>query len=153
MQGSTSAVDSTEPSSTRDGDPFREPRSPTRNAPGIVVGGVAGVGRQTPISPRIAEFGRKFGMDLEASPRQLIDRGAATPVERQEASRFAGGRASDLVTFYEDRPRAPSACEVGDRGADRATAADHNALAHTVVPTANFIQLGCEREPVDAAVR
>ena len=56
-------------------------------------------------------------MDLEASPRQLIDRSAATPVERQEASRFAGGRASDLVTFYEDRPRAPSACEVGDRGA------------------------------------
>ena len=92
-------------------------------------------------------------MDLEASPRQLIDRGAAAPVERQEASRFAGGRASDLVTFYEDRPRAPSACEVGDRGADRTTAADHNALAHTVVPTANFIQLGCEREPVDAAVR
>ena len=76
-------------------------------------------------------------MDLEASPRQLIDRGAAAPVERQEASRFAGGRASDLVTFYEDRQRAPSACEIGDRGADRATAADHDALArgHTVVPT------------------
>ncbi len=83
-------------------------------------------------------------MDLEASPRQLIDRGAAAPVERQEASRFAGGRASDLVTFYEDWPRAPSACEVGDRGADRATAADHDALvrAHTVVPTANLIDRG-----------
>src|SRR5262245_49680589 len=83
-------------------------------------------------------------MDLEASPRQLIDRGAAAPVERQEASRFSGGRASDLVTFYEDRPPAPSACEVSNRGADRATAADHDTLvrAHTVVPTANLIQLG-----------
>ena len=147
MQGSTSAVDSTEPSSTRDRDPVGEPRSPAWTAPGIVLGGVAGVGRQTPISPRIAELRRKFGMDLEASPRQLIDRGAAAPVERQEASRFAGGRASDLVTFYEDWPRAPSACEVGDRGADRATAADHDALvrAHTVVPTANLIELGCEQ--------
>ena len=144
MQGSTSAVNSTVPSSTRDGDPVGEPRSPARNAPGIVLGDVAGVGRQTSISPRIAELGRKFGMDLEASPRQLIDRGAAAPVERQEASRFAGRRAGDLVTFYEDRPPAPSACEVSNRGADRATAADHDALvrAHTVVPTANLIQLG-----------
>ena len=82
-------------------------------------------------------------MDREASPRQLIDRSAAAPVERQEASRFSGGRASDLVTFYEDWPRAPSACEVGDRGADRTTAADYDALARAniVVPTANLIQL------------
>src|SRR5262249_2524679 len=133
-------------------DPVGEPRSPARNAPGTVLGGVAGVGCQTPISPRIAELGRKFGMDLEASPRQLIDRGAAAPVERQEASRFAGGRASDLVTFYEDRRRAPSACEVGDRGADRAAAADHDALAraHTVVPIGHPARCACQ--PVDAAV-
>jgi len=33
------------------------------------------------------------------------------------------------VTLYDGRPGAASACEVGDRGADRATTADHDAPA------------------------
>src|SRR5262249_33091154 len=91
--------------------------------------GVAAVGRQTPISPRIAELRGKFGMELEASPRQLVEGTAATPVERQEAARFAGCCASDLVAFDDDRPRAATACEVGNRGANCTTTADHDAPA------------------------
>jgi hypothetical protein len=34
-------------------------------------------------------------MELEAPPRQSIERAAAVPVERQEAARFAGGCAGD----------------------------------------------------------
>ena len=36
-------------------------------------------------------------MELEATPRQSIERAAAAPVERQEAARFAGSRAGDLA--------------------------------------------------------
>ena len=124
----------------RDRDSIGEPRSPARTARGIVLGGVAGVGRQAPISPRIAELGGKFGMELEAPPRQWIERAAAAPVERQKAARLAGGRAGDLVTLDDDRPRATSACEVGDRGADRATTADHDALARA--HTSYCVRLG-----------
>ena len=74
-------------------------------------------------------------MELEAPPRQSIERAAAAPVERQKAARLAGGRAGDLVTLYDGRPRAASACEVGDRGADRATTADHDALARAHTAT------------------
>src|SRR5215467_3307362 len=35
------------------------------------------------------------------------------------------------MTFYDGRPRAPSACEVGDCGTDRATTANHDARART----------------------
>src|SRR5262245_51821093 len=68
-------------------------------------------------------------MELEAAPRQSIERAAAAPVERQKATRLARGRTGDGVTLYDGRPRAASACEVGDRGANRATAADHDARA------------------------
>jgi hypothetical protein len=64
-----------------------------------------------------------------ATPRQSIERAAAAPVERQGAARLAGCRAGDLVTLDDDRPGAASAHEVGDRGADRTTTADHHALA------------------------
>src|SRR5260221_7381345 len=68
-------------------------------------------------------------MELEAPPCQSIERTAAAPVEGQEAARLAGGRTGDGVTLYDGRPRASSACEVGDRGADRATTTDHDAPA------------------------
>ena len=74
-------------------------------------------------------------MELEAPPRQTIERAAAAPVERQEAARFAGGCAGDLVTLDDDRQRAASAGKVSDRGADRATAADHDALARAHTAT------------------
>jgi hypothetical protein len=35
------------------------------------------------------------------------------------------------MTFYDGRPRAASACEVGDCGTDRATTANHDARART----------------------
>src|SRR5262249_39379256 len=35
------------------------------------------------------------------------------------------------MTFYDGRPRAPSACEVGDCGTDRATTANHDARGRT----------------------
>src|SRR2546425_7793907 len=66
-------------------------------------------------------------MELEAAPRQSIERAAAAPVERQKAARLAGGCTGDGVTLYDSRPAAASACEVGDRGADCATTADHAA--------------------------
>src|SRR5262245_65930224 len=66
-------------------------------------------------------------MELEAPPRQWIERAAAAPVERQKAARLAGRRAGDGVTLDDGRPRAASACEVGNRGADRAATADHDA--------------------------
>ena len=74
-------------------------------------------------------------MELDAPPRQTIERAAAAPVEREEAARFAGGCAGDLVTLDDDRQRAASACRAGDRGADRATAADHDALARAHTAT------------------
>jgi hypothetical protein len=74
-------------------------------------------------------------MELEAPARQTIERAAAAPVERQEAARFAGGCAGDRVTLDDDRQLAAAACKVGDRGADRATAADHDALARAHTAT------------------
>src|SRR5436853_6992823 len=68
-------------------------------------------------------------MEFEAPPCQSIKRAATAPVEGQEATRLAGGRTGDGMTFYDGRPRAASACEVGDRGADRATTANHDARA------------------------
>jgi hypothetical protein len=46
-------------------------------------------------------------------------------------SRLARCSAGDLVTLDDDRLCAASAYEVGDRGTDRPTAADHHALART----------------------
>jgi hypothetical protein len=116
---------------TRDRDRLGEPRPTALAARNGILDGVARVGCQRAISPRIAELGGKFGMQIEAAPRQWIERGAATPVERQEAAGLAGGRACDLVTLDDDRPRATPACEIGDRSADRAAAADHDALARS----------------------
>src|SRR4029453_8787138 len=106
-QGSTSAVVSGEPSrlGTSRAAPG-QPRPPGRTTRGIVLNGVAAVGRQTPITPRIAELGGKLGMELEAPPRQAIERAAAAPVARQKAPRLARGRAGDGVTLYDRRPPA-----------------------------------------------
>jgi len=68
-------------------------------------------------------------MEREAPPCQLVERGAAAPVEREEAARFAGGGARHLVTFDDDRLRAAPACEIRHCRADCPTAADHDALA------------------------
>src|SRR5262245_62326086 len=68
-------------------------------------------------------------MELEAPPGQSIKRAAAAPVEGQEAAGLAGGRTGDGVTLYDGRPRAGSAGEVGDRGSDCTTTADHDARA------------------------
>jgi hypothetical protein len=76
-------------------------------------------------------------MELEATPRQSIERAALAPVERQEAARLAGCRAGDLVTLDDNRQCAASAYEVGDRGTDRASAADHYALARAHTATAS----------------
>jgi len=57
------------------------------------------------------------------------------PVKRQKAARLAGCRAGDLVTLDYDRLCAASAYEVGDRGTDCATAADHHALGRTHTAT------------------
>src|ERR1700720_2594805 len=70
-------------------------------------------------------------MEFEAPPCQSIKRAATAPVEGQEATRLAGGRTGDGMTFYDGRPRAASACEVGDCGTDRATTADHDTRART----------------------
>ena len=48
-------------------------------------------------------------MKLEAPPRQSIERAAPAPVERQKATRLAGGRAGNLVTLNNRRPGAASA--------------------------------------------
>src|SRR6516225_235420 len=70
-------------------------------------------------------------MEFEAPPCQSIKRAATAPVEGQEATRLAGGRTGDGMTFYDSRPRAASACEVGDCGTDCATTANHDARART----------------------
>src|SRR6516165_9319762 len=70
-------------------------------------------------------------MEFEAPSCQSIKRAATAPVEGQEATRLAGGRTGDGMTFYDGRPRAASACEVGDCGTDRATTANHDARART----------------------
>jgi hypothetical protein len=48
-------------------------------------------------------------MEFEAPPCQSIKRAATAPVEGQEATRLAGGRTGDGMTFYDGRPRAASA--------------------------------------------
>src|SRR6516165_719749 len=68
-------------------------------------------------------------MEFEATPCQSIKRAATAPVEGQEATRLAGGRTGDGMTFYDGRPPTASACEVGDCGTDRATTADHDTRA------------------------
>src|SRR5262249_37963790 len=98
---------------------------------GTVPQGEPAGGRQAPKPQGIAELGGKFSVELEAPPRQSIERATAAPVERQKAARFAGGRTADLVTLDDGRARAASACEVSDRSADRATTADHDARART----------------------
>src|SRR5262245_11464012 len=70
-------------------------------------------------------------MEFEAPPCQSIKRAATAPVEGQEATRLARGRTGDGMTFYDGRPPAASACEVGDCGTDRATTADHDTRART----------------------
>src|SRR5262249_9495172 len=70
-------------------------------------------------------------MEFDAPPCQSIKRAATAPVEGQEATRLAGGRTGDGMTFYDGRPRAASACEVGDCGTDHATTANHDARART----------------------
>src|SRR5215469_4273600 len=70
-------------------------------------------------------------MEFEAPPCQSIKRAATAPVEGQEATRLAGGRTGDGMTFYDGRQRAASACEVGDCGTDRATTANHDARTRT----------------------
>jgi hypothetical protein len=79
----TAAVDRAEPS--RPLMTLPAPRSLAPSARGIVLGGVTAVGRHPPISPRIAELGGKLGMELETSPRQSIERAAASPIERQKS--------------------------------------------------------------------
>jgi hypothetical protein len=51
---------------SRDRDPAGQPRSRGRTARGIVLRGVTAVGRQTPISPRIAEPGGKLELGRTA---------------------------------------------------------------------------------------
>src|SRR5262245_65958061 len=73
-------------------------------------------------------------MELKTPPRQGVERAAAAPVERKEAARFAGSRTGDGVSLDDGRPRAASAREIGDRGADCATATDHDARGRTYAP-------------------
>src|SRR6516225_2647629 len=87
-------------------------------------------------------------MELEAAPRQPIEQAAAAPVERQEAARLTGGRAGDLVTLDDDRPCATPACEIGNRGTDRATTADHDALARAHNATMSGPILGWRAIPI-----
>src|SRR6266508_3848266 len=104
----------TEPAGDRDA--VGQPRPSGRTGRAIALDGVAAVGGQTPITPWIAQFGGKFGMKLEAPPRQSIERAAAAQVQRQKAARLAGRRTGDGVTLDDVRPRAASACEVRNRG-------------------------------------
>src|SRR5262249_61876870 len=109
----------------RDRHAVSQPRPTARTARGIVLGGVTAVGRQTPITPRIAELGGKFGVELEAPPCQSIEWAAAAPIHGREAARFAGGCTGAGVTLYDGRPRAASACKVAAPGADRAPPHTH----------------------------
>src|SRR5262249_61977902 len=90
---------------SRDLDRPGEPRPPARTARNSILAGVARVGCQTPISPRMVELGGKLGMEIEAAPRQSVERGSATPVERQKAARLARRASCDVVTLEDDRPR------------------------------------------------
>src|SRR5262249_51218371 len=89
------------------------------------------MGAQAAKPPTVAERGGEFGMELKTPPRQGVERAAAAPVERKEAARFAGSRTGDGVSLDHGRPRAASAREIGDRGADCATATDHDARGRT----------------------
>src|SRR5262249_20355682 len=78
------------------------------------------------------ELLRDLRMQLETPPRHPIERGAAAPVERQEAAGFAGRGARDGMTFDHDGHGAAPAEQIRDGDADRAAAADDDAPSHTL---------------------
>ena len=106
---------------------FGQPGALARTARGAVFDGIAAVGVETPITPRIAERVGKLGMQREAPPRQPVEWAAAAPVQRQKSARFARGRTGDCVTFDDDGLGATPTEEVGGRSANRAAAADDDA--------------------------
>jgi len=93
-------------------------------------------------------------MKREAAPCQSIQRATLAPVERQKTARLAGCRAADLVALDDDRPCAAQAYEVGDRGADCATTADHYALAraHIVLCQARFPNSSSQEDKTDVKI-
>ena len=111
----------------RDYHASRQPRSRPASRARVALIGVAAIGCETPIAPGITELGSELGVELEAPPRQFIERATAAPVERQEAARLAGGCAGDFVTLYHDGLRTASTGEIGDCDSDRPAAADDDA--------------------------
>src|SRR5262245_47113975 len=86
----------------------------------------AGVGCKPPVPPVAIDRFAEFLVQPKASPREVCQWRAVTPVEGQKASGFAGGRAGDPGPFDDDRHNATTAQEIGDRGPDYAAATDDN---------------------------
>src|SRR5262249_15579495 len=138
----------TEPAGDRDR--LGEPRSPARApAPwrGVARDRVAAISRQPPVAPRVAELFGKLGMQRKAAPRQRVERRAGAPVERPEAAGLARRRAADLMPLDDDRVRAAPAREPGDRGADRAAAADDDAPVRRHGASVSGLAVRFQRRP------
>src|SRR5579871_5360181 len=84
-------------------------------------------GRHRPMAPVVRKLAREFGMQVEAPPRQRIQRRARAPVAGEETAGLAGGGIRDLVALDDDDLDAAAGEEIGGAGADHAAAADHNA--------------------------
>ena len=78
------------------------------------IAGEAAIGGQAPVAPIAAELLRQLGMQRKAPPREGFERGAVAPVERQKATRFAGGRAGQTGAFDNGRLDPAAAQKIGD---------------------------------------
>ena len=62
-------------------------------------------------------------------PVTVVEEASAFTLANGHVTATVSKRSGDLVSLDDDRPRAAPAGEIGDRGADRAAAADHDALS------------------------
>jgi hypothetical protein len=89
------------------------------------------------------ELGLTMGIPIEIVPSKLAGYLRSWSTAMRETSAMNRVRSSaasstgDLVTLGDHRLCAASAYELGDLGSDRATAADHHALARTHSATAS----------------
>ena len=88
--------------------------------------GNAAIGVEPAITPLPGDPLRQFGVQRKAAPRQRRKRRAAAPVTCQKPARFARSSTGRPGAFDHAGFDAATAEEVGDRGADHATAANRH---------------------------
>jgi hypothetical protein len=84
------------------------------------------IGGQALVRPISGDLIGQGGMKLEASARQLIERGAGAPVERQESASLARGCCSHLGPLHNNDIGPAASEEVGGAGPDHSAPTNHD---------------------------